>query len=365
MWKGSARAILCCSLLAGLSIGQSAIGPQTAPGKTAPRAQAETKKTADRHLVRVETVVTPAEMATEFYPPLKCDSEGNVYLQTDPGAPAIHKLNSKGERVAVFSPSSNPDLKIDYSKYFSITTSGELYELVLPHEINRYIFIYKSDGNFKSSFKLQTGFAWKPDVFAVFSTGHLLVTGLEYDRDKAAAMWPFTGIFAADGSLLKEVKLEDDGTLRDMASSGDQRVVVPMNPQGNRAVSASQMEVGSDGNVYLMRWTNPAIFYAVSAGGQVVRRFAVDPGESSFRPLDMHVANNRIAVLFFDRQSKEAIIKIVDLDGREIATYDQPRVNGNPQYGITMVCYTENPTRFVFLGAGDDNRIQFWITEPR
>jgi hypothetical protein len=115
-------------------------------------------------------------------------------------------------------------------------------------------------------------FAWMPHALAVFPSGQLLIAGLEYDRDRAAAMWPFTGIFASDGSLLKEIKLEDDETLRDMAASDDARVTVPTVTNGNRAVRVSQLEASADGSVYLMRWTNPAIVYAITAGGEVLRR---------------------------------------------------------------------------------------------
>src|ERR1019366_5900697 len=106
----------------------------------------------------------------------------------------------------------------------------DLYELVYPHEMYQYVFAYKSDGTFKSAIKLNLGFRWSAHSLAVFPSGQLLISGFEYDRDPAAATWPFTGIFAADGSLLKEIKLEDDDTLRDMAASGDSRVSSPTVP---------------------------------------------------------------------------------------------------------------------------------------
>jgi hypothetical protein len=33
--------------------------------------------------------------------------------------------------------------------------------------------------------------------------------------------------------------------------------------------------------------------------------------------------------------------------------------------GSAFACYTENPTRFIFLGADDDSKLQLWIAEPR
>jgi hypothetical protein len=216
---------------------------------------------------------------------------------------------------------------VDAARYFVVSDGGELYEIVYPHEINRYMFVYKSDGSFKSAVKFQPGFPWTPKMLALFPGGGILASGLKYDADKTAARWPFTGIFASDGSLLKEVRLEDDENIHDMAASGDARVSTSTG-YGNLAIDNGLVEVGADGNAYLMRWTNPAIFYAISPGGEVVRRFTVDPGESGYRPSAMHVNKNRIAILFVEMQSRNKIMKIVDLEGHQIASYDELKSNG-------------------------------------
>jgi hypothetical protein len=251
---------------------------------------------------------------------------------------------------------------------FALASDGDLYQVVFPHEFDRYLFVYKSDGTFKSAIKLNPGFVWSPHALAVFPSGNLLITGSEYDRDRKAAMWPFTGIFAPDGSLLKEIKLEDDETLHDMAASGDARVTLPQDTHANLAISHTQVETASDGNGYLMRWTNPTIIYGISPGGEVVRRVKVDPGEAGYRPAAMHVYQNRIAVLFVNAQTRAKVMKIVDLEGHALATYDEPVANGKTpgaMLGSSFACYTENPTRFVFFGADDDDRLQLWIAQPR
>lgn len=365
-----AGVLLACSTLGSLAIAQSGPGPQPkASDKASPQSKVTASKSVDAHLVRSATVTAPAEMATTFYPPLRCDSDGNLYLRTDSGGvPAIHKLNAKGERLALFEAGSNPDLKVDVARYFTLEADGgELYELVYPHEISRYVFIYKSDGTFRSAVKLKPGFPFAPKKLAVFQSGQFLISGEEYDADRTAAMWPFTGIFAADGTLLKELELGDEKDLREMAVAGDTRVARPGNAHANLAIDNGQVEVGADGNAYLMRWTNPAIFYGISPGGEVVHRFTVDPGGFDYRPAGMHVHKNRIAVLFVKMQSNDKIMKIVDLEGQEIANYDEVKVNGKAQDAMSaaFACYTENPTRFVFLGANDDNKVQFWIAGPR
>ena len=100
------------------------------------------------HLVRVETVTAPSEMAGLARAPLRCDDAGNVYLRTDSEPQsAIHKLNSKGESVALYQATSST-MKIDVGSYFDVDADGrELYELVYPHEISRYVFVYGENGD--------------------------------------------------------------------------------------------------------------------------------------------------------------------------------------------------------------------------
>ena len=290
-----------------------------------------------------------------------------MYLYNDPKVAAVQKINRKGDPVASFEARPNTDKKIDLAAQFAVGSNGEFYQLVFPHEIKRYVFTYKSDGTFKSSIKLDPGFPWVPSAIDVFPSGQMLITGLEYDKDRTAAMWPVTGIFSADGRLLKEVKLEDDETLHDMAAVGDARVSLSGIPQSNLAVSSSEVEMAEDGNAYLMRWTNPAIIYAISPRGEVVRRIELDPGEPDYHAGTMHIFKNRIAMLFIQPNSFEKIMMIVDLQGHQIARYREVKSNGQnqPLLSGAFYCYTEAPSRFTFLGSNDDGKLQFWIAEPR
>ena len=82
----------------------------------------------------------------------------------------------------------------------------------------------------------------------------------------------------------------------------------------------------------------------------------------------MHIASNRIAVLFFHEPTKEKRMKIVDLEGHEIATYEEARIDGktkNDFLGLAFACYTANPQRFTFLTTGDGDRIEIQAAEGR
>jgi len=136
---------------------------------------------------------------------------------------------------------------------------------------------------------------------------------------------------------------DDDDNIRNLAASGDARVSCTTNSYANQAVEFGQSEAADDGNVYRMRWITPTIFYAISPEGKVVRRFVVDPGDEGFAPVAMHIASNRIAVLSFHEQTKEKRMKIVDLEGHEIATYEEARIDGktkNDFLGLAFACYT-------------------------
>jgi len=364
MWR-LRFALLCIHIVASL-ITCRAQTPSV-PKAVAKRVDRQSKS---GHLTPVDTVVSPSELASSFDQPFTCDKDGNLYLQSERfGVSGVRKINPKGERTVLFQPSANPEFRLDGVGSFALSPNGELYQFVFPHEITRYVMVFKSDGTYQSIIKMQPGFGWIPSTLSLFPSGELLASGLRYDRDKNnQVMWPFTGIFSSDGTLLKEVTLEDDKDIRNLAASGDARVGSDTDPHANHAVEFGQSQAADDGNIYLMRWTTPTIFYAISPGGEVVRRFVVDPGDQGFTPEAMHIAGNRIALLFFDEQTKEKQMKIVDLEGHEIATYDQAKVDGKPKndfLGLAFACYTENPQRFTFLTAGDGDRIEIRSAEGR
>lgn len=94
-----------------------------------------------------------------------------------------------------------------------------------------------------------------------------------------------------------------------------------------------------------MRRLSPAIVYAISPAGEVVRRFTIDPQNPDYMPLVLHTSGNRIAILFREPQTRQELIKTIDLEGREIATYEE-RMNGTyGELGSAFACYSQNPER--------------------
>ena len=358
-------------ILAFLISGHGQIAAQTAAGDgsaptTGPIATKDREAAAnkvDGHL-RVQAVQSPTELAVALAF-LKCDAKNNLYFMTAPdGVRGIHKLNASGERIGLFLPDS-PGVKIDFPQSFSITPDGYVYQLIHAHEATRYVFVYRPDGTLKSTISLQAGSAFDPHVLAVFPSGDFLVSGLEYAKGRDdPIMWPFSRIFSADGTVRRELKLRDDEQIHDLAAAGDPRVTPADRPSSNRAVSGGTAESGPDGNVYLMRRLSPAIIYAISPGGEV-RRFTVDPGQPDLMPVGMHVGGDRIAVLFWHPQTGEETLKVIDLRGHQVASYEEPTVNGAGQLGLAFACYARNPDRFTFLETGNEHRLRLLTATPQ
>ena len=124
------------------------------------------------------------------------------------------------------------------------------------------------------------------------------------------------------------------------------------------------MRASSDGNVYIMRWDSPAKIYAVSASGEVVKHFSVDPGAPNLQPRGMYVSGSRIAILFLDFSTMKKTLSVVDNDGNDVASYDLDEGVGGKRV-VEMGCYNMNPERFTFLGVGKESNLQFIQAEAR
>lgn len=184
------------------------------------------------------------------------------------------------------------------------------------------------------------------------------------NADKEIIEVPFTGLFKADGTLIKEIRLDDDAQLHQQAQAGDSRYTTPGLFGVNRAIDFSQTSAGEDGNIYLMRWTSPAIIYVISPSGEVIRRLSVAAGDDFATPMTMHVSGRRIAVLFMHPERPETIVKIVDLEGNEISTFTASSKDA-VRLGGALACYMSDQNRFTFLSTTKDQRLRFTFAEPR
>ena len=363
-----AIAIVACSQI---FLGQTTknsppVERKAATAKPAPSRASTT--IAPRPLALTKTVALDTPPQTAFTGLPQCDGDGNFYVSDGGDGLSISKFNPQGERTALFRASSSPDVaQVDAAGAFTVTAGGDVYQLVFPHSYDRDVFLYNKDGSYKSKVKLDAGGVWSPNLFVVLPSGDFLAAGQKWDRSTQENL-PFTGIFSSNGTLLKQLQLEDDEHIHQLAGACDS-LLPGSRCSLNFAISRGQMELAPDGNVYLLRWLNPAVIYAISPGGEVVRRFTVNPGDQELTVGGMVIAGNRIAVLFrkssANHHVEQQLIQVIDLEGHEVATYEQPMAGGNVAFGVTLSCYSQNPEQFTLLGWTEGDKMVLNIVEPR
>jgi len=297
--------------------------------------------------------------------PLRCDSSGNLLLYSwGDGSEAIHKIDLKGKRLATFKAETQPNVQITHIGHFALSKNGEVAVVVFTKGRDRYVFNFGSDGNLKSTAKIDLSFIFLPYQIASLPNDTYVITGLRSHSNPTPER-PFTGLFSSDGRLIREIEIPDDKTLTEAARSGDPLLSSSDNPNGNLSVTSGNMDVGEDGNVYLMRRYKSAIVSVLNPAGEVVRRFEVSSGQDGFYPREMHVARTRIAFLFWNQDMKRSLIKVVDLEGTPVATYEQTIVDDRPTWNLTLACYIENSESFVFLKTIKDKKLGLNIAQPK
>lgn len=316
----------------------------------------------------VVKTVESQETASSFEHPIECDDDGNVYLQTDAdGISAIRKLSPAGERVATFTAGTCPDIKVQLGATFTVGSDSRVYQIAFPQdEPHRYVLVFDRDGSCRSKIKLDVSLRFIPYQIATYPSGTMLIAGVRSLPGKEPdAMAPYTALFSSSGDLLKTIDLESDDEHPRTDVGGNLSDAAPSNRSGSRAISRGMMQTAQDGNVYLIRHESPAVIYAISESGTVVRHFTVDPGKADLVPSEMHIASNRIALLFQNDRTHESVLWVVNLNGEPVAEYSEPLTPGKSSLGWAFVCYTYPPhDTFTFLTTLAGEKLGLRIAEP-
>jgi hypothetical protein len=315
----------------------AAVGTQAAPQAATPT-------------LRMVANITTQERGRP-YGEVMCDEGGNVYTRVpDDGSSQaslhapVHKLNADGSLSSTFEI-ANAALDASLHDFF-VTSDGKVYLVAWGQTHGEpgwhaYALQFTANGELKSTVQINTKQHIFPSHIAAFESGEILVTGKQGEKENT----PFTGVFTASGKLIKEIFEPEDEELGRRAELGDADVVHGSG-SGNDAVDLGAAAGGPDGNVYLMRSTSPALIFAVTARGEVVRKFPVSTGDPLMFPVRLQSFPGGIAVLF-SRSGFGRVLKVVDSEGNPIATYGLDR-------GLTVgdfACYA--PPAFTFLGNDD------------
>jgi hypothetical protein len=214
----------------------------------------------------------------------------------------------------------------------------------------RRILRFSEDGNFESSIRLSASFL--PHKLAVMPSGQFLIVGEELDDKSSRTGKPFTALVDASGQTVSQLDLADNIAPTKDKDQQDKNVA---------AIEPGEATVAEDGNIYVMRASDPPVVHVLDYTGKQIRRFEVPSPGKGFEALVMKVAYGRIIVQF-DRKIEKApggeqLFEVVDAtSGDHIAEYSSP-----DEIGGTFACYT--PNHFLFVGQ-TNNKLSIQTANP-
>ena len=315
-----------------------------------------------------------SELGGAFMNPSKCDADGNLYIRklaTDrPLLGPVVKIDPDGKRTALFDPVAFSQLALDRADAFSPAPDGGLYQIAQAGVLKPRIYVlhFSSDGSPSSPTLLDADL--EVYTFATFADGNFLVSGVKRDvQNKKDSGQNLTAVFSADGRELAQLSFQEPRgeDAKAATTSGTKAVAAPAAIPPNDVAKAapaldlSDAEVGSDGNLYVMRGSSPALVYVIASSGKIVKTLKVSAPAKSGAPSAFHVSGNRLAISFWNDETQGQIVIVADSqNGRRIATYA-----GAQELGPSFACYSANEGVFTFLKLGEGNALEVIRAEAR
>ena len=293
--------------------------------------------------------------------PTACDEQGRLYvklIKIGPGMMGpLFRLSSKGVVEAEFDTSGA------VVNRYAVRPDGGVIMLRVDGA-SKIVDNFAPDGRRESSVVLERPpIPFFPSQLAVFHSGEILMSGLQYQPGYKAA----TAIYDPTGHVVKQLVLDGDAEIERAIEAGNTKDTSVQQPH-TQAVSQSVAITGDDGLVYLMRATSPASVYAISAAGDVVRKIAVSPPTGTGSPyFGVRVVKNRLVVQFTrscdntaaSDSCRSSTYAVVDATtGQKLAAYEADK-----EAGGTMLCYAPDPDRFVIFS--DRHGLEIVEAEPK
>lgn len=278
----------------------------------------------------------------------KCDGSGNIYTRpasrargdTDEYLVApIRQVTPDGRMSGVFKLADAwPEF---VGRGIFVGSQGAVYQAVIaPGGV--YVVAFAKDGSVRSKTKLGTGTYVDPWHLAVFESGRFLVSG-EAGKNLRT---PYTAVFEADGSLLKQIHEPEDEDARSKAEIGNAEFSHE-DGRGNNFVDRGDVTLGSDGNAYLLHGDSPALVYVISAAGEVIRKMRIGASESglAFRNIKSDAGRLAISLARFGHTE----VHTTSLEGNSIRSY---AIDGNDVEVLSLACYDSRGFTFITAASG-------------
>ncbi len=360
-----------------------------------------------RDLFPAEKIPFSAPPAFMLASDMRCSLKGNIYfvysdapelVLGQPNAIStlpISKLSIDSKTITQYQVPPISGYRGVLRLDFDVVPDGRVYALLTALKESDekdksrpayFIAKFKDDGSVDSYFKLGDAPAGRiqPLRFAMFRDGSLLVTGTAVEGEQLHA---FTAVMDRSGIYATAIKLPHDvgpiplgagpggGQERggqgaaSSASEGDPQEAKEHAAAGRRkaeaspvsAVSGGSMITAPDGNVYLLRATDPARLYVLSPAGEVVRQFEVSSPAPGLTPTDMGMAGQdnifirfaHIATSSADFGQVPDLISVLSPHTGEVAAVYRLATG---EGAFNLAACAASPNNFLFVGATDDGK---------
>jgi hypothetical protein len=284
----------------------------------------------------------------------KCDAEGNLYVRKlavdRPLLGPVVKIDPDGKRTALFDPTAFSQLALDRADAFLPASDGGLYQIAQSGILKPRIYVlhFSSDGSPSSPTLLDADF--EVYTFAAFADGNFLVSGVKRDLQNTNDRGRnFTAVFSADGRELAQLSFEapQESAKASAKSTNDAAKATP-------GLDLAEAEVGSDGNLYVVRFSSPALVYVIGPRGKIMKTIKVSSPLPGALPSAFHLSGNRLALSFWNNENQRQTVVVADAQtGRKIASYADPT-----GLGPSFACYSANDGVFTFLKLGEGNELE-------
>jgi hypothetical protein len=221
---------------------------------------------------------------------------------------------------------------------------------------------FGSDGAPSSATRLDADF--EVYTFAAFADGNFLVSGLKRDvSNKNDRGRNFTAVFSADGRELAQLSFTPPSETAKVApisaSNAPPKLATKDADKLASMLDLADAESGSDGYLYVMRASSPAVVYVIDSSGKIMQMLKV--AAAGAVPSAFHVSGNRLAISFWNEKSQSQTVVVADAQtGERIATYADPEGLGN-----LFACYSANDGVFTFLKLGEGNELELIRAEAQ
>ena len=301
------------------------------------------------------TMNVASETGGAFMSSSRCDADGNLYVRKlavdRPLLGPVVKIDPDGKRVALFDPAAFSQLALDRADAFLPASDGGMYQIAQSGVLKPRIYVvhFSSDGSPSSPTLLNADF--EVYTFAAFAGGNFLVSGVKRDvQNKSDRGRNFTAVFSADGRELAQLSFQAQESVKASARKANTNDAEKATP----GLDLAEAEAGRDGNLYVMRFSSPALVYVIAPTGNIMKTIKVSSPLPGALPSAFHLSGNRLALSFWNEENQRQTVVVVDAQtGRKIASYADPT-----GLGPSFACYSANDGVFTFLRLGEGNELE-------